>query len=801
MAYSSLSDARTKLTDPTQEHNSVILYGDSTNIDLNTTFFTNKTKTTLASAGNYVIATTFKSYYVSIGSNGKLTSAPQELMPTGTDADWVNDKIWYNTGYVVNYYGGLAGGTSLSLTNGLLTDSRWSTFPYSGGSKKWIIDQGTINTSAITNIDVSAMKGYDLRLITGEWSSNGGSAGFKSGRTTSAIIHLAPDPDFISSNGIFGNKRYCLRPDYWIPSETHDAPSFFRRMPTIEPIKDRYGNEKLFVDMAKAFHDRLYPSTHDIRTSTRMNKGMTHTEVFNIPRLVSGTYVGNLAEPNYVPYGLNKQRKLHYDSNDSPFTSTVAAALNLSPGYLGVWFSHPEYQRQAVALWNSLRVPEANQSTWTITVEGYTYTYIQANPYKWTTTSGGTGGSTNPVDALQANMYWMDGTSNGARIEYDFETVPLLQNYEEAGAAWSEVVNSAYANVSSLDGGIHHTGNPAEAIKPSYSIYSNGIYQTLYFGATGDGWYYAAPGQSVSNFASLYSDYHDYYTNSTKAYSTMGSYRAWYKGAFDNWACFYISSYQFYMEYAWYIPCMVHNYDITKKILYEIALSKTGNTTDALALANTKKAMAYLWRKQEPVAGSDFEYVTKELDSGGNVVVSDQFRLEVAPSLMQSAVVWGMAYCDGIHFWEFGYVGEEHAAYWNWVYTHNRTEAASYFGDCSMIGKSSHDWAYIGMFQVAQNRDIIEAATNWEVPNVKKPDTTFTSGTENYPVMLYNKQLPIARYKLSANGTEALVLIQNQSNNGYTKATHTLRLPSKSNYEFTVDTWGQFTTVLRLSGL
>jgi hypothetical protein len=810
MAYSSLSDARTKLTDPTVDHNSVILYGRTTSLDTNNTFFTDKTLTSLAPAGNYVVATSFKSYYVTIGNNGKLTGAAQELMPVGTDTSWVNDKIWYNTGYVVNYYNGASGGTSLSLSNGLLTDSRWSTFPYSGGSKKWIIDQGTLNTSAITNIDVSAMKGYDIRLITGEWSSNNGSAGFKSANTTSAIIHLAPDPDFIATNGIFGNKRYILRPDYWIPSETHDAPSFFRRMPTIEPIKDRYGKEKHFVDMAKAFHDKVYPgypSSHDVRTATRMNKGMTHTQVFSLPRLVNGSVVGYASEPDFVPYGLNKLRKLVFDSNDSPFTNPVAAILGLDTSYVrDNWFSHPEWERQSYALWNSLRVPEANRSTWTININGYTYTYAQANPYSWTTVYGsGTApqGVTSPINELQGNMFWFDGTVNGARYEYDFETVPGLQNYEEAGAAWSECVNSAYAVVSSADGGIHHNGNPAEAIKPAYSIYGNGIYQTNYYGATGGGWSYAAPGQAQSNFTLLYSDYHDYYMNSTKAYTALGAYSPWYKGAFDNWACFYISNYQFYMEYAWYIPCMVHNYDISKKILYEIALSKTGNATDALALANTKRVMAYLWRKQEPIGGSDFAFIRKEVNSGGGIVESDQLRPEVAPSLMQSATVWGMAYCDGIYFWEFGYVGEEKAAYWDWLYNHgnDRTAAFNYFGDCTMIGKSSHDWAYIGMFQVAQNRDLIEAPTSWQIPSIKKSDTTFTSGTENYPVMLYNKQLPIARYKLSSDGSEALVLIQNQSNNGYTKATHTLRLPARGDYEFTVDTWGQFTTVLRLSAI
>jgi hypothetical protein len=67
--------------------------------------------------------------------------------------------------------------------------------------------------------------------------------------------------------------------------------------------------------------------------------------------------------------------------------------------------------------------------------------------------------------------------------------------------------------------------------------------------------------------------------------------------------------------------------------------------------------------------------------------------------------------------------------------------------------------------------------------------------------MLYNAQAPISAYKLSADGTEALLIITNPYNNGYTKASFTVRLPSKGNQQFTVDTWGLYTSVIRIKNL
>jgi hypothetical protein len=92
MAYSSLSDARAKLINPRAENASIKLYASNTSLDLNTIFYTNEAKTTLAPAGNYVIPTNYLTYYITLGNDGKMTGEPQELMH-GTDLSWVEDRL------------------------------------------------------------------------------------------------------------------------------------------------------------------------------------------------------------------------------------------------------------------------------------------------------------------------------------------------------------------------------------------------------------------------------------------------------------------------------------------------------------------------------------------------------------------------------------------------------------------------------------------------------------------------------------------------------------------------------------
>jgi hypothetical protein len=74
-------------------------------------------------------------------------------------------------------------------------------------------------------------------------------------------------------------------------------------------------------------------------------------------------------------------------------------------------------------------------------------------------------------------------------------------------------------------------------------------------------------------------------------------------------------------------------------------------------------------------------------------------------------------------------------------------------------------------------------------------------GKYNNPVYLYNREAPISAYKLSADGTEALLLTQHGCNIGYTKTDFSLRLPTKANKEILVSTWGNYTSVIRIKDL
>ena len=767
MAYSSISDARTKLLNPLTDHSSQILYGSNGNTDLTTIFYTDEAKTILASSGNYVLVTNFKTYYITIGNDGKMTGTPTELMQ-GADTSWVEDRLKDgDTNLVSNQLN--VGGTSLSLdANLLLTDGVWSSRPYTN-SKAWIIDTGTISTSPITNIDLSAMKGYDLRLITGEYTG-GKFIGDGSGlNTTSAIIHLAPDENRVDT---IGNKKYYFRPDYWIPTQTHNGPSYFRRMPNIDPIVDASGHTKTWVDMATPLMDVINAVSHTSRTSKRMDKGVT--ESTNITTQFGYTQT------------IAKEKKLHFDG-DLAFRTSVAAAWGVSFETVDL---SDLWQHRTVALLLAHGVAEGDRSTWTYSGGGYTYTYAQANPYSWTTAWGSGTGQTDKGLPSQFVGYFVENQPfNAIHFEYDFEHLSPALFSEQAGIVWKNCLNSAIAVVEYLRD--ENTPLYIDWVYPKFSNYGNGIYQSRYVGSAGYGWESMEMGNSITG-TTLYSDYHDYFINGTKTYSQCGLYYPWFKGAMEHYKYMYVSNYQFKMNDEFQVYSIVHNTDITRKMLSQIL----GNSHD-------KRVLPYMWNKQEPIEGSDNGMQRKEVRLNGNVRFTDRNRLEVCPSQMYNFGVWGMCYCDGLFMWYQSTIGEEvtSARYDRDVNGLTDDASDAKWGDTSGVGKSSLDWPYIGYLHAKQNEDIISANTSWLVPNISLGGGSWTSGTADYPVSLYNQQRPIARYKLNATGTEALVLIYNGFSNGYTKNTFTLRLPAKSNYEFTVDTWGNFTSVIRLKSL
>lgn len=767
MAFSSLSDARTKVTNPFTDNDSVILYGANSSLDTSNTFYTNSAKTNLAPAGNYVIPTNYKTYYVTIGSNGQMTGAPTELMQ-GTDESWVEDRLKDgDTNLVSNQLG--VGGTSLSLdANLLLTDSVWVSRPYSG-PKAWIIDTGTISTSPITNIDLSAMKGYDLRLITGEYVGGKFVSGDAGVNTTSAIIHIAPDPNRVD---VAGNKRYFFRPDYWIPLRTHNGPSYFRRMPNIDPILDAGGNAKTWVDMATPLMDVVNASSHTPRTSKRMDKGVTESTDIN------------------TQWGYNqtiaREKKLHFDG-DGAFRNCVAAAWNVS--FETVDLSEL-WQHRTVATLLAHGVAEADRGSWTYNGGGYTYGYYQANPYEWTTNWGSGWAQTDKSLPSQFLGYFVENQPfNSIHFEYDFEHLSPALFREDAGQVWAACMTSAINTATNLKN--DNTPLYMNWVIPKFSNYGNGIYQSRYIGASGYGWESMEAGNSITGTV-LYSDYHDYYINGTKSYSQCGLYYPWFKGAIAHYKYMYVSNYQLKLNDEFQVYSIVHNTDITRKMLFQI-----------LGATHDKRVLPYIWNKQEAITGSDYGVQRKTIRLNGNLKFGDRNRLEVCPSQMYNFGVWGMCYCDGLFAWYQSTIGEEVSACRVDQDTNGMSDDAAdaKWGDTTGVGKNSIDWAYVGYFHAKQNQDILSANTSWLVPNLSLGGGSWTSGTADYPVSLYNQQRPIARYKLNAAGTEALVLIYNGFSNGYTKNTFTFRLPTKSNYEFSVDTWGNYTTVIRLSNL
>jgi hypothetical protein len=784
MAYSSLSDARSKVTNPREDNSSATLYADTNVLDSSNTFYSNSAKTTLASAGNYVVATNYKTYYVTLNSSGKIVGTPSVLMPAGTDTSWVEDRLKDgDTNLVSNNL--REGGTTLILSNDLkLTDNDWTLRPYTNG-KAWIIDTGDVSTSPITNIDLSAMKGYDLRLITGEYKNNkfiSGSDGYVN--TVQAIIHLAPDAGRPS---VIGNKTYFFRPDYWIPSTTHNEPSFFRRMPNITPIIDSRGVEKSWTDLAYPLHDISYPGTHSTRTSTVFNKGATAVDLRRLT-----TKFGN-DNRNNVPFS----RRHNFDG-DIGFRTALGKIIG--PPTIPVVNNYPdikfititdEYQHRITALLLSmLATTDAARNSFSYYFPGgdngkpaanWDYNYV--NPYRWET-RWGAGDQSEFSITSQILVHFNKLNANHAKhVQYDFEHLSPSLFLEDAGRSWSLAIDSALSIAQSQDPNVYSHE------VPQFSNYGNGIYQSRYVGSFGNGWESIGAGNNAAS-SGLYSDYHDYYVNGTKSYSSMVNYYPWFKGAISNWDYHYVTNYQLKMTMDFQIYSLVHNTDITRKILAQL-----------LGANNTKHVCSYFWYKQEPNE-ADFEYVRKQVRRNGGLWFGDRNRLEVAPSVMYSMAVWSMAYCDGIYLWHQSFIGEEVTAARLDVETAPLTDDdwEAKWGDTSNIGKSSLDWAYVGYFHAKQNEDIISANTQWLTPNIYMGGS-WTSGTADYPVMLYNAQKPLCRYKLSANGTEALVLIINPFNNGYTKDTFTVRLPAKNNYEFTVDVWGNFTTVLRLKNL
>jgi hypothetical protein len=144
---------------------------------------------------------------------------------------------------------------------------------------------GIYRSASLENIDLSDMKGYEIKITCGNWQNSGrtwrgqaGVPGWKERTQTSAIVHIAADPNRVVTTG---SLTYTFRPDYFIPSYNYEYSSFFRRLPDTLPIIDDSGSVKQFLDMGTPLGDLMYKSTglgsqnRVRRISTRRNKCVT----------------------------------------------------------------------------------------------------------------------------------------------------------------------------------------------------------------------------------------------------------------------------------------------------------------------------------------------------------------------------------------------------------------------------------------------------------------------------------------------------------------------------------------------
>ena len=735
MTYISKADAVTKLTASKQDHSCTNLYSNNLLFNSTTIFYTDSAKTITAPAGNYVIPTNHNSIFMTLDSAGKIVGSISHTDGQTLDTNWVDDRI-YSSGVLVSNQGSI-GGTNLTISGNSITDNVWTSRPYTY-AKKWQINNGSLNSTPLTNIDLTDMKGYDLMIYTGEYNN----CRWVDNNWVQAFCHIKADTN---RQSIFGNKIYYFKPDYWIPNSAFTGGvTFFRRMPNITTINDRYGNKKFWIDMADPVHD--FAENYGIpRTPTKMNKGITHSEVKSA-------------------YGYN-----FTPSKDKKFTFTGDAWIinPISFLYLGyidtnymqsIWSDY--FQNWAVALIESLVVDDY---TWANGVSSQGFAYSTANPYHWKTTPGSGSGAYaySPLEFLKSYFY-STSSGNGDQLQFDAEYYYKSIYSSLFGQAFNELHIIAKNQVLY---GINEIANGA--VDVNFSSYAGGVYSTAGGGSGTTGWSSINSSNVVGS--DLYNHYHNYYINGSVSYSSVNPNNL-FIGSPSAYSMSYITNYQIDPLWQFSIYCLVHNYDISKKIFTQ--LWGTAN--------HATRVMIYTWIRQDVIgSGGGNSSIRNTLPYQGGA------RPEQSPALNQSLGVWAMAYADGFFAWNDGTEIDEL----------NTTDVNG------QLGRASWDWAYVGYWQVWQNRDIVEANTSWLVPDYQKSVGVWTSGNENYPVHLYANQRPICRYKLSADGGTALVICTNPFNNGYTKATHTFRLPSNSNYSFTIDTWGTYTSVIRLTGL
>jgi len=106
-----------------------------------------------------------------------------------------------------------------------------------------------------------------------------------------------------------------------------------------------------------------------------------------------------------------------------------------------------------------------------------------------------------------------------------------------------------------------------------------------------------------------------------------------------------------------------------------------------------------------------------------------------------------------------------------------------------------YNYHVLGMWQAARNKDIIEAATSWEMPELwTSRNRIWRTGDERYPSYASLNKEPLVRAKLSSDGRTLLVIACNPHNQGVEQVR--IRLPGRST-EYSFELVGDFPIIQR----
>jgi hypothetical protein len=106
-----------------------------------------------------------------------------------------------------------------------------------------------------------------------------------------------------------------------------------------------------------------------------------------------------------------------------------------------------------------------------------------------------------------------------------------------------------------------------------------------------------------------------------------------------------------------------------------------------------------------------------------------------------------------------------------------------------------YNFHVLGMWQANRNKDIIEAGTPWQMPEIRSSKSNiWRAGDERFPSFASLHQEPLVRTKLSADGKTVLVLACNPYNQDVEKVS--IRRPGGAQ-EFGFDLAGDFPIIKR----